>query len=1104
MLVKNITLTLGKMSMDEIQGKQTAPADEMVQTLDGRIVNKKEIKNGEIYINAQGKKVRKVIKKVVKSSSNAEGTPLDAKISETKPEGNSASENTPSVQPSVLPEPKSSSEAKSSLPEPKKMGGSSLSEPKKTGGASLPEPKKSAEVATPAEPELSQKIDTAGDLDFRERLSSRHSFLQRMRAGGSVSVPATPSGARNTSGATQGGSASKGGKKGQEEEIAVDKSVSELEEAVLNENYQESVGKNGQKTTGQGRSSAVSGRASNPRGNVLNNPLSNADNDIARGLAGSYSLAQPKTQNTVTLAKPKKKKVKKPLNLWIPASLIAVVYIIICGIYFITNYNFSQKTVSIGEYFLNAGANSKTEYYDGERFNFFEVFMTYDYGEDNVQNIDMSKINLTTRANTQKTMGYTLNNGYISARWEGEYATANKREVNVEFQYGNEIGYIPITIYRNRLESLSGQGSVVLNGDNISVLIWGNYTNDLVTSKKADPLPQRKLAVGEYSLTIIPKSGSQFTLTADNIDTEKQNENVDTYKVPSSKLSLLEDGIDRIEVKSTESSSIKSEIYKTFGTSVVIEVNSKEEEYNNSLGFRCVDYSTEEDINSGLVALNDSLKFKIELKEGFYKGDNFKVEYAIEKYNSTFGRYVEIPSEDIIDGLDGNSYFRIKREEITGNVKIKVSGVTNVYPIYFLVLNNDGEYEIDENKTILVEYNKNEEKTIQDAEDYSGHTFEGWKEATNLTANSSDVSYISGGETKKFSDMQYNFSMASGKARYYYAQYKLNEYNVKFGGNGFTFSGKVTHLDKTTTQLTIQENEEYSFTEGDTFKFVIIGNNSLTVDACYIYNVSNGWTTINATNNEYAIQLGGTSKITGVFASAKYKISSTSPFVEYIKDSNGKYLYANELLAKNLSAVDYSAGILTEPTSENYTVKIKLVDNEHIKINEVPNSDTYPIFEGLTYISKDETTKEYTYTISRADIQNLVLNPENVYAELPIKVVNGSGGLLSDAVTIASGGSPITDKISTTDFSSITLTITINEEKYQIIEGSTLAVTVNGSAVEVTSNSITLTSDMLKSIYNGNSGSGNIIIELSGIEKIESENPSDESADGEEGGNSFV
>lgn len=62
--------------MDEIKGSTPSSADEMVQTLDGRIVNKKSIKNGEIYINSQGKKVRKVIKKVVRSTANAGGNTL--------------------------------------------------------------------------------------------------------------------------------------------------------------------------------------------------------------------------------------------------------------------------------------------------------------------------------------------------------------------------------------------------------------------------------------------------------------------------------------------------------------------------------------------------------------------------------------------------------------------------------------------------------------------------------------------------------------------------------------------------------------------------------------------------------------------------------------------------------------------------------------------------------------------------------------------------------------------------------------------------------------------------------------------------------------------
>lgn len=1037
MVVKNITLTLGKMSMDEIKGKQTAPADEMVQTLDGRIVNKKEIKNGEIYINAQGKKVRKVIKKVVKSNSGTEGSISDSKVSDaqisSKNENLVNSSQNSTSNSSVLPEPK---KVGSVLPEPKKVGENNnvLPEPKNTTGED------SSLLKTEDEPELSQKINTTDDSDFRERLSSKHSFLQRMRTGGSVSAPPTsalPSrNSKQTNGGNKGGSNSKGGKKGQEEEVALDKSVSELEEAVLNENYQESIGKNGQTATGQGRNSSVSGKASNPRGNILNNPLSNADNDIARGLAGSYSLAQPKSSTQLPLAKSKKQKTKKPISLWVPASIIAAVYIIICGIYFISNYNFSEKTVSVGEYFLNAGANSKTEYYDGERFNFFELAMTYDYGEKNIQNIDMSKLNLTTRANEQSTMGYTLNNGYISARWEGEYATATKREVNVEFRYGNEIGYIPITIYRNRLESLSGQGSVVVNGDKLSVLVWGNYTNDLVKNHKADPLPQRKLAIGEYELFIVPVSGGQFKLTASNVDASSSNGNVDTYKLTASQLRQIESGIDRIEVRSTESSSIRSIIFRTFHTEVVLGgAGNTEEEIGSEFqyGFKCVDYQTDEDINGGSIALNDSLKFKIELKEGYYKSEkDFKVEFAIKSNGgSDYGRYKTITSENIFE-VDGNTYFRVQREDIDGDIKVKISGVTNIYPVYFLVLNSQGKYEIDETKTINVQYKEIKSQTVPNPSDYLGHTFEGWKEATNLESNPDNVSYVEGAESEKFDTTTSQFSVTSGTAKYYYAQYALSTYKVSFRGNGFKLSGNITHKDnRVTPNVEINTAGSYTFTEGDKFIFTIspaTGFDGLEVRKCEIFN--GVWFDIqpDSRTRQYTIEFSENNKITEVFVSTIYKITTNSPFIEKISDENNNLLTSTN-------------GILTDKEKESYTIKVKLKNNGN---NLGFNGDKeHPVFEKLTY--SENIDGYYVYTVSPSDIQNLELTPTNVYAKYNVQLTATEG-----SVTIKNGENAFNGEVRLTDISNnLTLTLAINED-FQIQDGGLLVVTINDAPVVVT------------------------------------------------------
>ncbi len=1026
--------------MDEVKGSTPSTADEMVQTLDGRIVNKKSIKNGEIYINAQGKKVRKVIKKVVRSTTESGGSVLSA----TKPE------TTISASP----------EAEEASREP-------VEDNKTNSNTNISEP-------VVEEPSASQIISPAEDADFRTRIGARHSFLARMESGQNISTPMVGgvklSGAeRSQIAQSSSASAPRSGKgknknKNQEEEIVTDKSVSELEQAVMDENFNESLGKNGQ--SAGARSSTVSGKASNPMGSVLNNPLSNADNDLARGLAGSYSLATPKKITTTPLAKPKKKKVKKPINLWIPALVIASLYVICCGVYFIKNYNFGDKSVQVGEYYLNVGTNSKTEYYDGERFNFFELMMTYNYGNDNVKNVDMSKINLTTRANSQPTMGYTLKDGYISARWDGAYQNATKREVNVEFKYGNEVGYIPVTIYRNRLQSLSSQGAIVADPatKQISVIIWGNYTNELV-ERKGITLQPRRLTADEYKLEIYSDSGS--TLGSPKLVTsESENSlNIDKYQLTDSQF----ENFSKIVVASTVNKSISSDIYKQFSTIAYTDVEGVKVE---PVGFKVVEWNTGVDLNSAdgvKVSLNDSFKFKIQLDtDNGYYFDGLKVTYSIGN-----GKYYEVGENNTFEVVDQNGeseiFYSVPREEITDDIKICVVGVTNVYPVRFMYLNTDGKY-VEYKKSdalnpvpVLVTYGEAKTAIIDDAKDYSGHTFAGWREASNYETNPQNVKYVSE-NVKSFASGE-SFGAVNGKykVRYFYAQYDLNKYTVNLLGKGFTLNGTIRHSDRTEENVNINfdTTTSYTFLEGDSFIFTIGKNDSTLKVEKVAGRLDNGqWRVYEANkiNGKYTITIDGTTnKITDLHISTKYKIVSGTDFIDSItlQNKDGETLLDAENVPANTITTNY------ESHADIYYCLITMKEN--IKIN---GEVDHPIFNGLTFVEVDETSGAYKYSIVEKDLKNFNLVASNVTTKISVTKAN-------EGFTIV--GLDADGLIKLANFNEdVKLKVVLNED-YIVPDGATgvVSVKMNGEELVVVNlvngeNTVTLIKDKLKEAFTQN------------------------------------
>ena len=1026
-------------------------ADEMVQTLDGRIVNKKSIKNGEIYINSQGKKVRKVVKKVVRPSTGGEGQ-VSSHVS-----NNEKAENT-------ITNSENSNDNKNQ---------NAQQERKETANINTVNTGMSNENATDSK---TQQINPDADLDFRARISSRHSFLSKIENNQKISTPGY--GNAQLAGAEK--SANGGGSNG-EENLGADKSVTDLEQAVVDEMYNDSIGKNGTGASSGARKSNVSGKASNPQGSVLNNPVSNADNAISRGLTGSYSvygLATPKTQS-VALAKPKKK-AKKPIKLWVPASIIAGIYVVVCLIYFISNYNFQEKSVQVGEYYLSVGNASKMEYYDGERFNFYQLAMTYNYGGGNIDEVEMSKYNLSLDANSQKTMGYTLNDGYISARWEGDYENATQRTVSVKFTYNNEVGYIPVTIYRNDLESLSGQGSinVINNGgtiNEIGVLIWGNYTNDLV-KKNGITLEPRKLNPTEYVLDIYTTNLVRplATLTYDNnYDVDNSSENADVFTLKrfytsGGSATILFSDIQKIVVRSTSKNLLGVEpsatIYQKYTVLAVTENDLNEEvsagaDDFNANGFKLVERGTGADIDSSEVVLNNSISFKLVLKEGYYEND-VKVSYCVND-----GSYTEL-TDTYLDG-DGERCYLLSRDKITGNLKIKVTGISNQYPIYFYTLDSSGIYNLDSSKTQTITYGTSYSANIADANNYSGHNFTGWLEADGEYFKPSDVNYLEGATLKNYSSAPFVSNGIQSAPRYFYAQYDLQKHLVEFTGNGYTLKGVVG-----SNVVTISSGETYEFTDGDVFRFNVIADSGYATAGQLSYYSNGIWTDYTKAGGTYGYQLtfNSSTKITQIYVASTYSISSDDFRIDSIMNEGGATL----------------SNIETNRQTDSYIIKVKLKQYCELTSGECPDFGSEFVFNSELSNVGDAI---YAYTITKENMKNFVLKPTNVVAKLTLQINSGSNATLSNStLELSSLTSDKEVQIIPNDGYKFedTINVLVGEESSSNPKKQ-IAITTDAEGLQVNP-TITITSDELKNAFEG---SGTIQITVEGVVKILQEEPSE-------------
>ncbi len=843
---------------------QSAQATDLVRTLDGRMVSKKDIKDGEIYYNAEGKKVRKVVRRVAKQTTPT-AKPAVAKL-DRPTEVAKDNENKPL-------------QAKEDLPEIEP-------EVSKVHLINVV-PQVQSEEDAPKEDNEQQQAN-----DFRARINSKHAFLSRMRNNEKLTDPNISAGAKLNSSVVTGSGIKLAtpvkakGKKGEKDEIYVDKDVADLEDAIVKESYDDSVGKGKSTATAGGRVSNIGGKASNPNGSVLNSPVSNADNAFSRSLSGSgYMLATPVNASGQAVAvRQRRRKKKNPAKIWVPIIITACIYAVCCMFYFVTQYNFGDKSVQVGLYYLQVGDKARKEYYDGQPFNFHELLMVYNFGGENVDKKELNKFHLVD-PNATPTLGYRLNNGFITAIWDGEYATATKRTVNVKVLYNNEEGYIPVTIYRNNLEGLGSDFSVrdlknLQAGDRISATVFGLYYNKIIREVKGQAIEQ-ELDPSEFELYITKIDGVTARVKLNYIADE------DRYVLPQYTNSQQTQEIDYansdivIEAVSINNPEMKCLIYDKFavqpakkvdgGNGYVTYVPVNNADSKQTLGFELLNIG---DTLVEDVVYNSPLRFRIDPDDGVKLDGSPDPSSGDKVHGNGYSLINEVVSfttdnwstseviEPITDEVYG-TYYQIDRDKIgedTTMLQICVEGCTNEYPVHFYNIADDGNmYEVyfdgteikdsDDflQKLVFGQSNAVEVLNVERA----GHIFEGWIE----TDAEGDV--LPGVTTVSSSELSNALSSSEVemRERYFTANYNAINYNVTCVSDGITLQvvsengvptgsntigyGKDLYI-KVSTNNSIIENRNNiyyfksgSYVQADGFNVMLPGSS----EGVYIYSI---------------------------------------------------------------------------------------------------------------------------------------------------------------------------------------------------------------------------------------------------------------------------
>lgn len=367
------------------------------------------------------------------------------------------------------------------------------------------EPKAEKEIKETEESKTQASNSDSGDL--RARLMARHSFLGKMERGEKVTSSYTPAEPANNEVATPAIDDRFEDIEEIEdiEDIAPDAEVLELERAVTKEKYDRDMGRGANKGVRTNETVGyVSGGAKNP-----NEKPSLKGSATGAGLVGEMTLATPEKIETQKPVKTKKiKKPRKPIKPWWLVLSVVLIYVIGLGIYFFANYNFNKKQVNIVLYYIDIGEGAKLEYYDGEKFNSNDMLLTYYFSDEHQETYNISERHF---AETTIGMGYGLNKGHVNALWIDSFAGASSRSVKVKFVFDNLICYVPITIYRNKLDAL--EKTFELNsltaGQELYPTIFGTYTNKVLEERNEKI--RKELNYSAFDLYISYK-GNEFNL----------------------------------------------------------------------------------------------------------------------------------------------------------------------------------------------------------------------------------------------------------------------------------------------------------------------------------------------------------------------------------------------------------------------------------------------------------------------------------------------------------------------------------------------------------------------------------------------------------------
>ncbi len=1004
--------------------------DEMVTTLDGRVISKKDIKIGEIYINSEGKKVRKVVKKIIKTSiakkepepqqtSTPAMSPLgeENKLTQKSPEEINAARLAALKSMGRIPE-KSATEngqkSESTKPETADKSANTSSSPLQDSNTLNLSP---AEIEKAQEEE--QKAPQAPKT-FLERVNSKHAFLDKLknneRISGTPVVSAT---------ATQGVEVRNDSI---DENVGPDSSVEALETAVVDENYANSIGKGSSYASGTGGpESKVSSVATNPNASKTA-IMSQAGNPLSQSLAGN-SIPLPINQ-TLPKAKPKKK--RKPIKLWIPTVILASAYVIACVVYFVTGYDFSDKSVDIGKYYIAIGEESKKEYYDGQKFNFYELIMTYYWSNENIEEYDLTKFHMVEPTNS---MGYTLKNGYINGIWDGDYAREDVeyRDVEVKFLYNEETCYVPVRIYKNVLTSLNCYSSIrdltgCKSGDGVSVTVFGVYTNKVMVDEGINSI-ERKMDAGEYDLWIhlyrddtrtegakyYKHAKLEFDATTNTYILPRTVENFTVkYRDTLNSVGEVTDKADdlKITANAVKDYNINCYTYDKYG----VETFDKVENPSMNKEDKPFKVMT---INSQLASerkeqvsarFNEPFTFSIRPNEeqGYTLRDGYSVQYNIIVND------VEYVYKDfkVLEKDELNNY-RIEREEISGKIVIKVVGCSNRYnATFFTKESSSSEYRVYETLSIV------KGGTIscpQAPEDTEYFKFLGWAER-----------YANGTTSAIIED--WSTIIMGTTDRVFEAQYEAGENTIAYVSSGYEI-------------VDLEGNPITSIVYGEdlTFKLKLKSGYSFGGDGVRLYFSTSG---------------GPLQQI--------YADGHSTP---QIYDEDHRYIIDGEALTGDLT---FDLNMLYKVTSDDNRFTFEIVGQNTKEIRKVVGSantlahiritlnaglmpdDEYPILclngEEATYCPSHSSGSSYCYYISKSQVtDNLNITVSGIKGQYNIIPQNGDGGEVNFKVKTEDGSQELTTTIIGTE--DLKFTVVANDG-YDMTNALVLAY-VNGWAKQL-------------------------------------------------------